>query len=596
MILNELDWSIISAFFILSLAIGLYAARYAGKSASEFFLSGRNMPWWLLGVSMVATTFSTDTPNLVTDIVRQNGVAGNWVWWAFLLTGMLTVFVYARLWRRSDVMTDLEFYEIRYSGKAAAFLRGFRAIYLGAFFNIMVIAMVSLALIKIGAVMLHWSAARTLLVASVITVIYSALGGLRGILLTDFFQFILAMIGSVGAAIILTRLPQVGGLSGLFSNPAVTSRLNLLPDFSNNDAVLTLLILPLAVQWWSVWYPGAEPGGGGYIAQRMLAARSEEGALGATFFFNAAHYALRPWPWIIVALASIVVFPDLTALRGAFPGVDPAIIQHDFAYPAMLSLLPNGFLGLVVASLLAAFMSTVSTQLNWGASYIVHDFYHRFIDPEATEKKLVQVGRVSTVLLMAVASVLALALSNALQAFQILLQVGAGTGLIFILRWFWWRVNAFSEITAMLVSFVLAFYFEFVHIHTGLPALSAGVKLVSGVAITTACWMAVAFLAKTTDTSTLRGFYRLVHPGGPGWRKVIVEAERDGEGLAAIGSAEWNVPSGILAMLLGCLAIYCALFATGYWIYGKPATAGLLTVISTCASFALFFVWRHNQT
>lgn len=551
------------------------------------------MPWWLLGVSMVATTFSTDTPNLVTDIVRQNGVAGNWAWWAFLLTGMLTVFIYAKLWRRSNVMTDIEFYEIRYSGKMAAFLRGFRALYLGAFFNIMIIAMISLALIKIGAVMLNWPAGKTLVIASLVTVAYSALGGLRGILLTDFFQFILAMIGSVGAAAILTKMPEIGGFSGLITNEAIRPSLNLLPDFSNHEALITLFLLPLAVQWWSVWYPGAEPGGGGYVAQRMLSARSEEGAMSATLLFNAAHYALRPWPWIIVALASLVVFPDLASLQAAFPNVDPQIIKHDFAYPAMLSLLPNGFLGLVVASLIAAFMSTASTHLNLGASYMVNDFYHRFVAPQASDKELVLVGRISTVLLMFFAGLLALALSNALQAFQILLQIGAGTGLVFILRWFWWRINAYSEITAMSVSFLVVLYFEFVHPLTGLPLPGNSAKLVIGVALTTAVWMTVTLLTKPTDRKTLRNFYRLVHPGGPGWKKVVKQARREDAHFEMLANEGSSLPIGILCMVLGCFAVYGALFATGYWIYGRYSVSGLLLGLSGAAVFALARAWKR---
>ena len=596
MVLNSLDWAIIIAFFIFSLGIGLYAAKYAGKSAAEFFLSGRNMPWWLLGVSMVATTFSTDTPNLVTDIVRQNGVAGNWAWWAFLLTGMLTVFIYAKLWHRSNIMTDLEFYEIRYSGKVAAFLRGFRALYLGIFFNIMVIAMVSLALIKIGAVMLHWSPAKTLLIASVVTVIYSTLGGLRGILLTDFFQFILAMIGSVGAAIILIKLPEIGGLSGLLQNEAVHSKLNMLPDFSNGRELMTLFILPLAVQWWSVWYPGAEPGGGGYIAQRMLSAKTEKGATGATLFFNVAHYALRPWPWIIVALASIVIFPDLASLRAAFPHISPDIVRHDLAYPAMLSLLPNGFLGLVVASLIAAFMSTASTQLNWGSSYIVNDFYHRFLNPQASEKQLVNVGRISTVLLMVVAALFALVLENSLQAFQILLQVGAGTGLIYILRWFWWRINAYSEIAAMIVSFLVALYFEFIHPLTSLPAVDGSSKLVLGVAITTLAWLVVTFLTKPTDAKTLQKFYKLVRPGGPGWKKVIANAIPEDKEFQDLANEKSDLPVGILCMVLGCFVVYSALFAVGYWIYGQILLATLITILCSIATFGLFKAWSHLKT
>ncbi len=587
MILHTIDWIIIGSFFALSMIIGIYSAKSSGKDTTSFFLSGRNMPWWLIGISMVATTFSADTPNLVTDIVRQNGVAGNWAWWAFLLTGMLTVFVYAKLWRRSKVLTDLEFYEIRYNGKMAAFLRGFRAIYLGFFFNILVIASVSLALTKIGAVMLQWSPVTTLLVVSTITVIYSSLGGLKGIILTDFFQFIIAMIGAFGAAIYVLDMPEVGSLSNLLANPIVIPKLNLLPDFSDTEAVLTLLVLPLAVQWWSVWYPGAEPGGGGYIAQRMLSARDEKGAIKATLFFNIAHYAIRPWPWIIVALASLVVFPDIASLQAAFPDIDKDLIHHDFAYPAMLSYLPAGFIGLVVASLLAAFMSTASTQLNWGSSYLVHDFYARFINQKASQKELVRVGRLSTVLLMLFAGIFALLLQNALQAFQILLQIGAGTGLIFILRWFWWRINAYSEVSAMIISFLVAIYFELIHPALGFEPLGSGTQLVTGVGITTLVWVLVTFLTPATDEATLIKFYKLVHPGGPGWKRILAKVD-DSE----LNQASWDVPQGILAMLLGTIAIYSALFATGAWIYSDYTNAIILTSTSVIAIGLLLKLWN----
>ncbi|HQF87029.1 MAG TPA: Na+:solute symporter [Acidobacteriota bacterium] len=596
MILSALDWSIIVAYFLLSLVIGLAVSRRSGRSADEFFLSGRSMPWWLLGVSMVATTFSSDTPNLVTDMVRQNGVAGNWAWWAFLLTGMLTVFVYARLWRRSSVLTDLEFYELRYSGRAAAFLRGFRAVYLGAFFNVLVLATVSMALTKIAAVILHWPVGWTLLIAGIVTVIYSAIGGFSGVLLTDFFQFILAMAGAVAAAVVILGRPDVGGLSGLMANPVVAAKLNLIPDPGDGQTFLLLLVLPLAVQWWSVWYPGAEPGGGGYIAQRMLAARSEGGAVAATLFFNFAHYALRPWPWILVALASLVVFPDLASLQQAFPHADPGLIRHDFAYPAMLSFMPAGLLGLVTASLLAAYMSTVATHLNWGSSYLVNDLYRRFFRPDAGERRLVLVGRLATVGLMAVTSIVTLLLENALQAFQILLQIGAGTGLLFILRWFWWRVNAASEITAMVTSFLVAVYFQLVHPHTGLPAVGVPVQLVAGVAVTTVAWLAAAWLGPATDPAVLRSFYRKVHPGGPGWRRVLDEARRNGETLAAPGGPGWDVPHGILCMFLGCVTIYCALFATGNWIYGRTVPAVILSAVAVSVATLLALVWRRRPS
>ena len=588
MVLHSIDWAFIIGFFVISLVIGLAVVVRAGKDASEFFLSGRNMPWWLLGVSMVATTFSADTPNLVTDIVRQNGVAGNWVWWAFLLTGMLTVFVYAKLWRRSGVLTDLEFYEMRYSGRAAAFLRGFRALYLGVFFNVLIMATVSLAIIKIGGVMLHLEPWQTLLYASVVTVCYSALGGLRGVLITDFFQFMIAMVGAIGAAMVAVNLPQVGGLDRLLAHASVTSKLSLLPDFSDSEAWISLLLLPLAVQWWSVWYPGAEPGGGGYIAQRMLSARNERHAMGATLLFNAAHYALRPWPWIIVALCSIVVFPDLASLQTAFPNVDPGVLGHDLAYPAMLTYLPHGLLGLVIASLIAAFMSTISTHLNWGSSYVVNDFYKRFLNPDADDRAQVRVGRISTLVLMVLAGGMALLLTNALQAFNILLQIGAGTGLLFILRWFWWRINPWSEITAMVVSFLVALYFQLVHTALGLPEISTHLQLVLGVGITTVAWVGVTFLTGPSDMDRLRAFYRLVQPGGPGWRTVVDQARQDGEALDGEG---WDVPLGILCMVFGAFAIYGALFATGYLIYGNTGPGLFLAAVSVAGTALLIRYW-----
>lgn len=641
--LNTLDWTIVVGFFALTLAIGVIAARRSGRDVSQYFLSGRSMPWWLLGMSMVATTFATDTPNLVTDIVRQHGVAGNWVWWSFLLTGMLTVFVYARLWRRSGVTTDLEFYELRYSGRPAAFLRGFRAIYLGVFFNICIMATVTLAAIKISGLMLGFTPWQTIIVASLVTVVFSAMGGLRAVLLTDFLLFFVAMAGAIGAAVVLLGRPEVGGLSGLVSHPEVVGKLSMLPPFtkpdghSNMDLVITVLIIPLALQWWSVWYPGAEPGGGGYIAQRMLSAKDEKHAVGATLLFNAAHYAVRPWPWILVALCSLIIFPmdspaerqhaqaalkfeipatdlaayasdpaslpddvrrqiedlelqseGLTSIRSAFPQTDLAQIGHDLAYPAMLTLLPHGLLGLLVASLAAAYMSTISTHLNWGSSYVAHDFWRRFIDPGASERSLVWVGRCSTVLIMVAVSGLALTLQTALQAFQILLQIGAGTGLLFILRWFWWRINPYSEITAMVVSFLVAVALQF----PAAAGLAEWEKLVIGVGVTSAAWILVTFVTPASDPRTLRSFYRLIQPGGAGWRRVVQAAADDGEDLAAVGSAASNLPTGILCMLIGCVCVYSALFATGFWIYDQTWPATVLTIVAIVAAFMLAAMWR----
>ncbi|MHC4571305.1 MAG: sodium:solute symporter family protein [Planctomycetota bacterium] len=595
MLLQSIDWLFIIAFFVISLVVGVVVTKRAGKSSSEFFLSGRNMPWWLLGFSMVATTFSTDTPNLVTNIVRQDGVAGNWIWWAFLLTGMLTVFIYAKLWRRSKVLTDIEFYEIRYSGKAATFLRGFRSLYLGVFFNIMVMAMVTLAAIKIGGVMLNLSPIQTIALAAIVTMIFSAMGGLRGVLLTDFLLFIVAMVGAVAAAVVALNHEAVGGLSGMLSHENLSGKLSILPafDFSTQDStdlVVSVLIIPIAVQWWSVWYPGAEPGGGGYIAQRMLAAKNEKHAVGATFFFNAAHYALRPWPWILVALCSLIVFPDLDSIRNMFPHVDPSIIANDLAYPAMLTFLPHGWLGLVLASLIAAYMSTISTHLNWGSSYVVNDFYKRFVRPDATEKQMVRVGRISTVSLMIAAAALALYLESSLEAFHILLQVGAGTGLIYILRWFWWRINAFSELTAMVVSFLVACYFEFVHGAIGFEEVATWQKLITGVGITTASWLVITLITRPTEQKTLRSFYSLVQPGGPGWEAVLLRAKNENTPIDESGQ-RWDVPMGILCMVFGCLAVYTALFAAGSWIYQNYTQGAVLTAIAIVATVLLLKFW-----
>ncbi len=585
--LSTLDWSFIATFFVLSLVIGLVVSRRAGESASEYFLSGRSMPWWLLGFSMVATTFSADTPNLVTDIVRKNGVSGNWQWWAFLLTGMLTVFVYAKLWRRSGVLTDLEFYELRYAGKAAAFLRGFRALYLGVFFNIMIMATVSLAAIKIGGVLLGLTPIQTILIASIVTVIYTSLGGLTGVIWTDFFQFIVAMIGVVGAAVVVVNLPQVGGMSALLSHPNVVPKLNVLPDFNDMNALLPFLILPLAIQWWSVWYPGAEPGGGGYIAQRMLSAKNESHAITATLFFNFVHYALRPWPWILVALASLIVFPDLASLKTAFPHLPENVINDDLAYPAMMTFLPSGLLGLVVAALIAAYMSTIATHLNWGSSYVVNDFYKRFVKPHAGDKELVNVGRISTVVLMVFSALLALALSNALQAFNILLQIGAGTGLIFILRWFWWRINAWSEISAMIISFIVACIFEF-----GMPELPAHIKLIAGVTITTVGWVIVTFLTKPTAHTTLVSFYKLIKPHSSGWQAVIRPALASGE-LKQSEVVAGKLPLELACMIAGCFLVYGALFGIGFWVYGEMGKAAIGAVIVAVATFILIKSWSQ---
>lgn len=595
--LSTLDYALIIVFFVITLSIGIYVSKKSSKNSSEFFLSGRTMPWWLLGVSMVATTFSTDTPNLVTDIVRTNGVSGNWVWWAFLITGLLTVFVYAKLWRKSNVKTDIEFYEFRYGGKPAQFLRKFRAVYLGVIFNVIIMSSVTLAAIKIGGIMLGLEPWETVISAGLITVLFSALGGFRGVVYTDFILFFVAMGGAIGAAYYLINIPEVGGLDALLSNENVSKKLSILPDFNNTNALITLFIIPLAVQWWSSWYPGAEPGGGGYIAQRMLAAKDENHAIGATFFFNIMHYALRPWPWILVALASIVVFPDLASIQEAFPNITESKLGHDLAYSAMLTKLPSGLLGLVLTSLVAAYMSTISTQLNWGSSYMVYDFYKQQINPKASEKKLVFIGRISTVVLMVLSALLALLLQNALQLFEVLLMFGAGTGLIFILRWFWWRINAWSEITAMFASGIISILLKLTPIGVYLFGVDFGVfaeyyQYPFVVVITTIIWLIATYATQPESKEVLQQFYKKIQPGGPGWKKVVFEAEKQGISLKN-NNYVWSVPSGLLAMVLGCVLIYSCMFATGYYIYGDYNLAFVLTVVALVSGLFLIKVWKR---
>lgn len=579
--LNALDWAVMALYGVIALGLGLYFARRAGEGTSEFFLSGRKLPWWLLGTSMVATTFSTDTPNLVTNLVRDGGVSQNWVWWAFLITGMCTVFFYAKLWRRSGAMTDIEFYELRYSGKPAAFLRGFRAIYLGVFFNVMIMAGVTLAAIKISGVLLGVDKYTTVLVAGSVTALYSATSGLWGVVTTDLLLFAIAMVGSVAAAWFALAQPEVGGLTGMVTHPALQGQMDLLPDFSNWDAALAAFIVPIAVQWWSTWYPGSEPGGGGYVAQRMLAARDEKDAMKATLWFNVAHYGLRPWPWILVALASMIVYPDLQSIMTAFPDLDPSIVGNDMAYPAMLVFLPSGLLGLVVASLAAAYMSTVSTHLNWGASYIVEDVYQRFINPEAEERHYVTIARISTVFLIVFASVVALWLEEARDAFEILLQIGAGTGLVFLLRWFWYRINVWTELSAMVISFLIAIYFQFVHTRLGFAEVNPSMELLIAVALTMAVWLTVTLLTGPADRATLQNFYDRIHPLGKGWARVVDvgdEPDRHKGELAA----------SLMAWFLGCVVVYAALFGTGYLLYGRRGIGAVCMVVSGVAAVALF--------
>jgi len=579
MIIETIDWLIIAIYFLVALAIGIWSSKKAGSDTQSFFLAGRDMPWWLLGISMVATTFSTDTPNLVTDLVRQKGVSGNWAWWAFLLTGMLTVFIYAKLWRRSNVLTDIEFYELRYSGKPAAFLRGFRALYLGLIFNVLVMGTVSLAAIKFGEILLGWEGWFTLLIACTVTIVYSVLGGLRAVIITDFIQFILAMLGSVFAMFYILNLPEIGGIKNLVLHENVRGNLSLFPDFSDPNSWVPVIFVPFAVQWWASYYPGAEPGGGGYIAQRMFSAKDENHAIWATLLFNVCHYALRPWPWIIIALSSLIIFPDLQDIQSAFPDLPESKLGHDVAYPAMLTLLPPGLLGLVAASLIAAFMSTMSTQLNLGASYLVNDFYKRFINKSANEQQQVAAGRLFTILSVCLGAGLGLKLTNASQAFELLLMIGAGTGLIYILRWFWWRINAFTEIIAMISSLIIAYYFNFLN-----DSYAVWIEIVIGAVLTTITWIIATFITPPDDEKTLMRFVDIVNPGGPGWKKF--EQKKTIKG--------WSVPKGILSMLLGSIAVYGVLLGTGNFIYGNYLIAISLMGISLVCVYFLLKVWFQN--
>jgi Na+/proline symporter len=590
--LTTLDWIIVGIFFLIVLTIGLVASRTAGKDMNQFFLGGRGMPWWLLGISMVACTFSADTPNLVTGMVREDGVAKNWAWWAFLITGMVTVFIYAKLWRRSKVLTDLEFYEIRYSGKVAGFLRGFRAIYLGLFFNVLIMGSVTLAAIKIGAVMLGLQPWESVLYGSIAVVVYSVLGGLKGVIWADFFQYSIALFGAVYAAFVAVSQPEIGGIGNLLTHPAVSDKLDFLPQLADPAVFLPLLIIPIAVQWWSVWYPGAEPGGGGYVAQRMLAAKNEKNAVGATLLFNFMHYAIRPWPWIIVALASMVIYPDLASIKADFPQITDTYLKNDIAYPAMMGKLTSGWLGLVVASLIAAYMSTIGTHLNWGASYLVNDFYKRFVKIKASQRHYILMARILTVVLMALAGLVSLTfLDNATQAFDILLLSGAGTGAIYLLRWFWWRINAWTELVSMIVATITAIVMVFAIEDGSLATASLDhntVRLLLTIFITTVSWLLTTYLARPENLSTLRSFYQLTQPGGPGWRRVLRKARKEGIELDNEPGKAWEMPVQILCVFVGAMAIYAALFSIGSFVYGRLAWGIGLLLFAAAGTWLLF--------
>lgn len=589
-----LDWVIIVLSLIICFMPSLFFGKRAGKNTSEYFASGRSVPWWLAGLSMVATTFSSDTPNLVTNFVRTQGVAGNWQWWAFVLTGVATVFFYARLWRRSEVLTDLEFYELRYSGNAASFVRGFRSVYLGFFFNVMIMASVNLAACKIAAIMFGLDRWQTLLLVGSLNVVFATHSGLWGVLVIDMIQFFIKMTAVIAAAYFALQLPQVGGLSGMIdklsnvTGPGGINYLNMLPDFSNNwDIAFAVFIMPLAVQWWSVWYPGAEPGGGSYIAQRMLASKSEKDSLGAVLFFNVAHYVLRPWPWILVGLCSLIVYPQLSDIKNAFPNLDPTLLGHDIAYPAMLKFFPVGFLGLMVGGLIAANSSTILTHLNWGASYLVHDFYRRFIKNNASEKHYVFAGRVATVILFVSASVMVYFLDTAKDTFNMILQIGAGTGLLYLLRWFWWRITAWCEVAAMAGSFIISIIL-FVLSKNGIE-FSTHVSLIITIVFTTVCWVLTAFWGPQTERKVLVEFFKKIQPAGPGWNSIRKEASTPDDEIN-VRAAKHNIPLSLFGWFLGCTMIWSSLFTVGNYLYGRMTYAFILLAVFVISSSLLIYV------
>jgi Na+/proline symporter len=573
MVLHTIDWFIAAACLLICFLPALAFGKRSGSSTSEFFAGGRSVPWWLAGISLVATTFSSDTPNLVANIVRTQGVAGNWQWWAFTLTGVSTVFFYARLWRRSGVLTDLEFYELRYSGKSASAVRGFRAIYLGLLFNCMIMASVDLAACKIASILFGLNRWETLAAVGTLNVIFAAHSGLWGVLVIDMFQFFIKMAAVIAAAYFAVELPQVGGLHGLVTKlsvlhgPGGLNYLNMLPDFSNNwTLAVAVFVMPIAVQWWAVWYPGAEPGGGSYVAQRMLASKSEKDSLGGVLFFNLAHYILRPWPWILVALASILVYPTVQDIQHAFPNADQSLMGPDIAFPAMLRFLPAGWIGLMLGGLIAANSSTILSHLNWGASYLVHDFYRRFLKPSETEKHYVFMGRLATILLFVCSSALVFVLQTAQETFNLILQVGAGTGLLYLLRWFWWRITAWCEIAAMLSSFLISVIFLILS-RSGF-VLSTDKQLILTIAMTTVCWIVTAYVGPKTEPQKLIDFYLKVRPFGPGWGPVRQQA-----GITEQQARDWdrtdNIPMAMLGWLSGVILIWSALFTVGNFLYGR---------------------------
>jgi solute:Na+ symporter, SSS family len=577
--ISTLDWTIIIVYFVASLAIGLYYTKRASASTDEFFGAGRNLPWWLAGTSMVATTFSSDTPLAVTELVYKNGVAGNWLWWNFVFSGILTVFFYARLWRRVGVLTDLEFTELRYGGRPAAFLRGFRALYLGVLVNSVIMGWVISAMATIIEVSMHIDRWIAVAVCLAITVVYAGLSGLWGVVVTDAFQFVIAMIGSIALAVY--SMIELGGIDGMKTRLAehlgspekASSFLSMLPPVGQAVWLPPVLFFTyIGVQWWASWYPGAEPGGGGYVAQRMFSAKDEKHSLLATLWFNIAHYALRPWPWILTAIAAVILFPDLKNPREGY-------------IMMMMTYLPSGMLGLMLAAIAAAFMSTVSTHINWGTSYIVKDFYQRFVNPDATERHYINVSRVLSIFIMIGGGLIGYMMQSQTGGWELLLTIGAGTGLVFILRWFWWRINAWSEISAMAAALVVSLGLKAL-LHYKVIAfpeqLSFAYEIMIIVAFTSVVWVAATLLTPPESDAVLDSFFRRARPGGPGWKPV---ADRLGAEVKITDNLFWS----FLDWIAGCTLIYLFLFGIGKIILQEFALGGLLLLAGLAAGGFIYW-------
>jgi Na+/proline symporter len=576
--ITAIDWAIVIGYFALSTLIGFIFTKRGGESLEEYFLSGRQVPWWLAGAAMVATTFAADTPLVVTGLVATKGVAGNWLWWNMVMSGMLTVFFFARLWRRARVMTDVEFAEIRYSGRPAAFLRGFRAIYLGVAVNLIIMGWVTRAMIKILTISLGISPYVAVGICFVITVAYSVAAGLWAVLWTDLIQFVIKMSAVIVLAVYSVK--AVGGMDALIAGVSKhfgseTAALSVLPVRVTPNGLEAYAWMPLlalgvflSMQWWAAYYPGAEPGGGGYVAQRIFSAKTERDGVLATLFFQVAHYALRPWPWIITGLATVILYPTL-------PDKESGYVK------AFVDLLPTPWRGFMLAGFAAAYMSTIGTHLNWGASYLVNDFYKRFVNKDATQKHYVNVGRVATVFLFLASIAVTSQLSSVEKAWKFLLAMGAGTGLVLILRWYWWRISAWSEISAMIVSFLASLVFMNVippRFPAGDPNADAWV-MIGTVAVTTVTWILATFLTKPEPDATLDAFYRRVRPGGPGWRHVS----------ARLGFGRETIPGGALAWtnwIAGIVAVYSTLFGLGKLVFGQIGTGLTLLAVAIVA-----FAW-----